>query len=430
MVPVRPNELTALEALQQISAGTLTSESLVAACLEWIEEREAIVGAWEFLSRDQALTAAGKIDRRAGTGPLRGIPVGVKDIFDTVDMPTSYGSPIYQEHRPPWDASCVAASRAAGAIALGKTVSTEFAFFHPGKTANPHNTAHTPGGSSSGSAAAVADCMVPLAFGSQTVGSTIRPASYCGIVGFKSSFGLINRTGMRPLAGTFDTVGLFARDVADIAHFASILARWPTLQIEGELETPPNVGICRTFEWSAADDDARIALATAARLASDAGATICETGLPPLYADVGEAQGLIVDFETAGSAAFELAHHRDQLSEKFVERAEAGLASSYDDYNSALSIVRAAQNELAAAMDGVDVLLCPSAPGEAPKGLEATGDPVFNRLGTALRGPCLNIPGLCGSSGLPVGVQLIGRMGDDRRVLAIGQWLHAVLRQE
>ena len=317
-----------------------------------------------------------------------------------------------------------------GAIALGKTVSTEFAYFHPGKTANPHNPAHTPGGSSSGSAAAVADHMVPLAFGSQTVGSTIRPASYCGIVGYKPSFGLLNLTGMRPLASTFDTVGLFARDVTDIAHFVSILARCPALRIKGDNDILPSIGICRTHEWAAANEDAQTALETAARMAADAGATIREIDLPPLYADVAEAQGLIVDFEAAGTAAFELAHHRDQLSEKFIERAEAGLAASYDDYNSALSVVKAAQKGLDAVMDGVDVLLCPSAPGEAPKGLEATGDPVFNRLGTALRGPCLNIPGLHGRTGLPVGVQLISRLGDDRRALAAGQWLQAILRQE
>lgn len=430
MASMGPNELTALEALEQVTAGTLTSEALVAACVERIEEREAIIGAWEHLSRDRALAAAREIDRGTGDGLLRGIPIAVKDIFDTVDMPTAYGSPIYQGHRPAWDASCVAASRIEGAIALGKTVSTEFAYFHPGKTANPHNPAHTPGGSSSGSAAAVADHMVPLAFGSQTVGSTIRPASYCGIVGYKPSFGLLNRTGMRPLASTFDTVGLFARDVADIAYFASIMARWPALRASSGSNAPLKLGICRTHEWPAADEDTQTALETAERLATDAGAAIREIDLPPLYADVAEAQGLIVDFETAGSAAFELAYHRDQLSEKFIERAEAGLAASYDDYNSALSVVKAAQNGLDAVMDGVDMLLCPSAPGEAPKGLDATGDPVFNRLGTALRAPCLNIPGLHGRSGLPVGVQLIGRVGDDRRALAAGQWLQAILRQE
>lgn len=430
MTSLRPNELTAIQALKQITTGALTSEALVASCLERIEEREATIGAWEYLSGDQALASACEIDRRTGSGLLRGIPIGVKDIFDTVDMPTAYGSPIYQGYCPPWDASCVAVSRAAEAVVLGKTVSTEFAYFHPGKTANPHNIAHTPGGSSSGSAAAVADHMVPLAFGSQTVGSTIRPASYCGIVGYKPSFGLINRTGMRPLAGTFDTVGLFARDVADIAYFASILARWPALYGEGNIDTPPCFGICQTHEWPAADEDTRTVLEMAGRLVADAGATIREIDLPLLYTDVADAQGLIVDFETAGSAAFELAHHRDQLSEKFIERSEAGLASSHDDYKSALSIVKAAQNGFDAAMDDVDVLLCPSAPGEAPKGLEATGDPVFNRIGTALKGPCLNIPGLCGRAGLPVGVQLIGRMGDDRRTLAAGQWLQAILRQE
>ena len=429
MATKQPNELTAIEALSRIRAGTLTSEALVAACLRRIEERESTIGAWNFLSPEQALDAARGSDKAASDGPLRGLPVAVKDIFDTVDMPTAYGSPIYEGYRPPFDASSVALARAAGGVILGKTVSTEFAYFKPGKTANPHNPAHTPGGSSSGSAAAVADFMTPLAFGSQTVGSIIRPASYCGVVGFKPSYSLIDRTGMRPLADTFDTVGVLTRSVPDAAYFVSVLSRRPTLRLDGELEAPPSIGVCRTHEWPAADADAAAALETAARLASDAGGQVRETVLPELFAVLGEAQGLIVDYETANSAAHELAFHRDNVSKSFLDRAEAGLAYTADQYDDALSVVARAQTGLDAAMDGVDVLLCPSSQGQAPEGLGTTGDPIFNRMGTALRAPCVNIPGLSGRSGLPVGVQVMGRMKDDRRTLAVGNWLHGILQR-
>ena len=429
MATKQPNELTAIEALSRIRAGTLTSEALVAACLRRIEERESTVGAWNFLSPEQALDAARGSDKAASDGPLRGLPVAVKDIFDTADMPTAYGSPIYEGYRPPFDASSVALARAAGGVILGKTVSTEFAYFKPGKTANPHNPAHTPGGSSSGSAAAVADFMTPLAFGSQTVGSIIRPASYCGVVGYKPSYSLIDRTGVRPLADTFDTVGVLTRSVPDAAYFVSVLSRRPTLRLDGELEAPPSIGVCRTHEWPAADEDATAALETAARLASDAGGQVRETVLPELFAVLGEAQGLIVDYETANSAAHELAFHRDNVSKSFLDRAEAGLAYTADQYDDALSVVARAQTGLDAAMDGVDVLLCPSSQGQAPEGLGTTGDPIFNRMGTALRAPCVNIPGLSGRSGLPVGVQVMGRMKDDRRTLAVGNWLHGILRR-
>lgn len=429
MATKQPNELTAIQALEQIQAGTLTSEALVASCLERIAEREDTVGAWHFFSAEQALDAARASDKDPSDGPLRGIPVAVKDIFDTVDMPTAYGSPIYEGHRPASDASCVASTRAAGGLVLGKTVTTEFALFTPGKTANPHDPAHTPGGSSSGSAAAVADFMAPLAFGSQTVGSVIRPASFCGVVGYKPSYGLIDRNGVRPLADTFDTVGVFARSVSDVAFFVSVLGRRPNLRLDGELETPPSIGLCRTHEWPAANEDTEAALETAARLTSDAGGRIREVTLPEPFEPLAEAQALVVDFEAANSAAYELAFRRDEVSKSFVARAEAGLAYTAEQYDDALSVIETARTHLDAAMDGLDVLLCPSAPGQAPEGLGATGDPIFSRLGTALRVPCVSIPGLSGSSGLPVGVQLMGRMKDDRRTLAVGNWLHGILRR-
>ena len=424
-----PCELSAIEALSRIRAGTLTSEVLVESCLQRIEEREDTVGAWQFLSPEQALAAARRSDQDAFDGPLRGIPVGAKDIFDTVDMPTTYGSPIYEGYCPQADASCVAQIRAAGGVLLGKTVTTEFAFFKPGKTTNPHNPTHTPGGSSSGSAAAVADFMVPLALGSQTVGSTLRPASYCGIVGYKPSFGYIDRTGVRTLAETFDTVGVFSRSVPDAAYFVSIISRRPSLCVDDKPSGSPSVGICQTYEWPAADEDARAVFETAAGLIDKAGGHLSEVTLPEEFRHLTDAQALIADFEAANSAAYELNSRRDSISKSYLERAETGLSYTEKQYDDALSVVTRAQNSFDAVMEGVDVLLCPSATGQAPEGLDATGNPIFNRLGTALKGPCVNIPGLSGHSGLPVGVQLIGRIKDDRQILATADWMHGILQR-
>src|SRR5436309_11351881 len=225
-----PLSLSVRDAAQEIAAGRLTAEALASACLDRIAAREAVVGAWHYLDPEAALAAARRRDAEPLRGPLHGIPIAVKDLIDTVDMPTGYGSPIYRDHRPAADASCVALARAAGAVVLGKTVTTEFAAFTPGKTANPRNPAHTPGGSSSGSAAAVADGMVPLAFGTQTAGSIIRPAAYCGCIGYKPSFGLINRAGVKPLADNLDTVGVLSRTVEDAAFFAGVLSERPALR--------------------------------------------------------------------------------------------------------------------------------------------------------------------------------------------------------
>src|SRR5215216_600925 len=247
-----PLSLSAREAAQQIAARRLSAEALVAACLDRIAAREAAVGAWHHLDREAALEAARQRDREAPRGPLHGLPIAVKDLIDTADMPTGYGSPIYQGHRPAADAACVALARSAGAVVLGKTVTTEFACFTPGKTANPHNLAHTPGGSSSGSAAAVAESMAPLAFGTQTAGSVIRPAAFCGIVGYKPSFGTIPRAGVKMLCDSLDTVGTMARNVADAAFFAGVIAGRPELRDVAPSEAPPRFGLYRTPMWDEA----------------------------------------------------------------------------------------------------------------------------------------------------------------------------------
>src|SRR5438876_10185853 len=237
-----PLSLSARDAAREIAAGRLSATTLVAACFERIAAREPVVGAWHYLDREAALAAARQRDASPPTGPLHGVPIAVKDLIETADMPTGYGSAIYEGHRPAADAACVALARAAGAVVLGKTVTTEFACFTAGKTANPRNPAHTPGGSSSGSAAAVADGMVPLALGTQTAGSVIRPASFCGVVGYKPSFGVIARAGVKPLADSLDTIGTMARDVADAAFFAGILGGRPALRDVAFPPAPPRFG--------------------------------------------------------------------------------------------------------------------------------------------------------------------------------------------
>lgn len=407
---------TALEAARRIADGSLTCEALTRQCLERIAEREPAVQAWQHLDPDAALEAARRIDR-SGSGPLKGLPVGVKDIIDTADMPTGYGSPIYEGHRPPRDAACVALGRQGGALMLGKTVTTEFAYFQPGKTRNPHDPGRTPGGSSSGSAAAVADGMVPLAFGTQTAGSVIRPASFCGCVGYKPSFGLIDRTGVRPFADSLDTVGVFARTVEDAAFFAAVLSGRPKLRI-ADNDFRPRIGLCRTYEWEAAGPATRAALDDAAHCLSAAGLHVHEVVLPERWRGLSDAQKTIMAYEGARSCAPERLRVPDRVSVKLQEILAIGATLSPDTYDSARALAEEARAGLAEAFGGVDVLLVPSAPGEAPEGSDATGDPVFSRVWTLLGVPCVTVPGLTGGAGMPVGIQLVGRLGDDTRVLA------------
>jgi Asp-tRNA(Asn)/Glu-tRNA(Gln) amidotransferase A subunit family amidase len=408
--------LTALEAARRIADGSLTSEALVRACLDRIGEREPLVQAWQHLDMDAALNMARHLDQ-FGSGPLKGIPIGVKDIIDTADLPTGYGSPLYETFRPPRDAACVALARHAGALILGKTVTTEFAYFQPGKTRNPHDPDRTPGGSSSGSAAAVASGMVPLAFGTQTAGSIIRPASFCGCVGYRPTFGLIDRTGVRPFADSLDTVGVFATTVGDAAFFASVIAGRPNLRIADEAFRP-RIGLTRTHAWEVAEPASATALDEAAARLRAAGLEVREVALPDRWRGLLEAQKTIMAFDAARSHAPEMLTASDRLGAKLRELLEAGALIAPEDYDAARALVAEARTGFSDVVDGLDVLLTLSAPGEAPEGLGATGDPIFNRIWTALGVPCISVPGLTGLSGMPVGVQVVGRWGDDQRMLA------------
>jgi len=413
-----PLSLSARDAAQEIAAGRLSAVALVAACLDRIAAREAVVGAWHHLDRDAALAAARRCDASAPSGPLHGIPIAVKDLVDTSDMPTGYGSAIYEGHRPVADAACVALARAAGAIILGKTVTTEFACFTAGKTANPRDPAHTPGGSSSGSAAAVADGMVPLALGTQTAGSVIRPASYCGVVGFKPSFGVIPRAGVKPLADSLDTIGTMARNVADAAFLAGVLSGRPALRAVAMPATPPHFGFYRTPMWENAEPSTAAALDHARAALDRAGAGVAEIAVPPEHRGLTAAQETIMGFELVRGLAYERLEHSAELSPRLAQQLDAGMSVGADAYDAARAETAAARERLDRFFGQCEAMLAPAAPGEAPAGLGYTGDPVFNRMWTLLGVPCVTLPAIRGDSGLPTGIQLIGRPGHDAQLMA------------
>ncbi len=417
--------LNAWEAAEAIASGNLTSEALVRACLERIDERDPAIAAWTHLDPEQALAQARDRDRAPASGPLHGVPVGIKDIIDTADMPTTYGSPIYAAHQTAWDAACVALLRQAGAVVMGKTVSTEFAMYEPGKTANPHNPAHTPGGSSSGSAAAVAAEMVPLALGSQTAGSIVRPASFCGVVGYKPTHSDFSLAGIKLLSQTLDTLGGFARCVQDLALLrAALMGSPPQLTA---LTEPPRIGLCRTPQWPQATAATQEAVEMAARRFADAGAQVEEVTLPAEFDGLVEAQTTVQIFEGVRCCAYELTQRRDQLSPSTQQLLKPGERLSYTEYKAALQLAETCRRALPAAFAAHDVLLVPSAPGEAPAGLGATGNPLFNRMWTLLHTPVISLPGLSGPQGLPVGVQAVGPLGADDHLLAVAAWMHPQL---
>ena len=386
------NRLSATEAARKLAAREITAVALLSDCLERIAEREPAVHAWTCVDADGAMQRARVLDSQVPTGLLHGLPIAVKDLFDTFDMPTCYGSPIYANHRPQADAASVALARAAGAIVVGKTVTTEFATFHPGPTCNPRNPKHTPGGSSSGSAAAVADGMVPLAFGTQTAGSIVRPAAYCGVVGYKPTYGTINRVGVKMISDTLDTVGALARTVPDAALFVAALSDRRELLIERLQAGAPRVGLCRTYEWDRAGPATVAIFEDAARRLREAGATVRDIALPPPFAGLAEAQLAVMVREVAQSLSHEWHVHREGLSGEMIAMIEAGLAVSPGRYDAARTLARSCRAALADVFADIDVVLAPSAAGEAPEGIQATGDPLFNRMWTLLHVPCVHVP--------------------------------------
>ncbi len=414
--------LGAAEAVELLSRGAITAEALARACLERIAAEEPRVGAWEFLDPELALARARRIDAAGRPGPLRGLPVGVKDIIDTADMPTARGSALFAGRRPAEDAACVAALRRAGGLVLGKTVTTELAYFTPGKTRNPRDPSRTPGGSSSGSAAAVAAGMVPAALGTQTAGSIIRPASFCGVVGFKPSHGLFSLAGVSPFAPSLDTLGLLARSAADLPLLA--LALGADLAHPAP-PRPPRIGLCRTEGWAAAAPESRAAVEGGAERLRAAGADVAQADDGP-FRGLTEAQRTVMAFEAAEALA-ELRPQLARLGPELQEILRQGEATPRAAYDEARARAEAARRRLPELFGRFDVLLTASAPGEAPEGLASTGDPALNRIWTLLGLPCVSLPCAEGPHGLPVGVQLVGSPGGDAALLAAAGWAEGVL---
>lgn len=415
---------------REITAGRLTAEALLRGYLDRIAEREPDVQAWAWLDPQQALAAAQAVDATSAPGLLRGMPIGIKDVIDTADMPTAYGSPIYEGHRPVADAAVVAAIRNAGGIVPGKNVTCEFAGGLPSRTRNPLNPAHTPGGSSAGSAAAVAAGMVPAALGTQTAGSIVRPASFCGVVGYKPSYGLINRAGMKPLSESVDTIGTFTATVDDAAWLVAAISERPELADISTPVRPPRLALCRTDKWSVADADGQRALELAAKLLARAGAEIVDTELPFACATAMEAGMNMIATDARRAFGHELRTTPDLLSQKmrdFVAMGEAGTSTRYDAAQQLLAGQRAQLD--AEIFSRFDAILTLSAPGEAPRDLTITGNASFNFVWTLMHGPCINVPGLAGQSGMPVGIQLAGKRGSDAGLLRVAHWVEQRLRQ-
>jgi Asp-tRNA(Asn)/Glu-tRNA(Gln) amidotransferase A subunit family amidase len=420
------NQLSAADAVSRLSSGALTAEALTRDCLDRMAER-ASVKAWTNLDPDHALAQARAADRAGRPGLLAGLPIGVKDVIDTFDMPTQHGSSIYKGNRPFADAACVALTRMAGGTILGKTVTTEFANRFPGATVHPHNPGHTPGGSSSGSAAGVADFQVPLGFGTQTGGSTIRPAAFCGVVGYKPSFGEFSRVGIKLQCQNLDTLGLICRNLDDIALMRAVLIEMPHRTID-RAAGAPRIGVCRTPLWDVADGVTHALIEGTAGRLSAAGAAVVEVEFAAPFRDIAAYHQRVFYYEAAHNYAYEHIEHRDQVSQVLLDTVlDPGAAIPLADYIEALEVAEAFRAHLDDLFREVDVLLTPSAPGEAPEGLGSTGNSAFNSTWTLSWAPCVTLPAGTGPKGLPLGVQLVGPRFADEKLLDAAAWVEAKL---
>ncbi len=417
------NLLSATEAAARIAAGDITSEALVADCLARIEARDGALRAWAFVDPELALAEARSRDAAvAPLGPLHGVPVGIKDVLDTKDMPTEYGSEIYRGYRPAADSACVAALRRAGAVLIGKTTTTQFASPIPVGVRNPHDTDRTPGVSSSGSAAAVADFMVPLANGTQTGGSVILPAAFCGVVGYKASLDGLDRSGIAGLKRSLDTLGLFARTVEDIALVYTAVTGEP-VRTSGR----PRVGLCRTPMWDEAEPCAQEALERAGAALSAAGYEVDDIDLPPPLHGIEGPFRVISNYEGKRALASEYRDHMDLINDWIRETGESDW--SHDDYATALAAAEDARNAMSALYDDYPVILTPSTSGEAPADLVSPTMSSFNRMWTLMHGPTITLPTATGPAGMPVGVQLAARPGDDAALIARTAGIYEILTE-
>ncbi len=423
-----PCTMSARALATAIALGETSAEAIAAAHLERIAEREPEVQAFAHTNPEQSLAQAREIDNRAGVGMLRGVPFGVKDIIDTHDMPTEHGSPIHKGRQPTADAACVAYARERGGVLLGKTVTTEFAHVSPNQTRNPHNPAHTPGGSSSGSAAAVAAGMVAWSFGTQTAGSVIRPAAYCGVVGYKPSYGEINVEGVHGNVRSFDTIGIMARAVEDLPLIRAAVTTESVVDITPPAISSLKIGLCRTPYWDQACPATQAHVTAAAQRLERAGATVSDFALPKGFEAFEGAIRRVAGYEFAGAMAWERLNRKAQLSDALLHgRVRDGLGVTLEEYRSALAGLGIYRAQTAIASHDLDLLICPSAPGEAPEGLQATGSAVLNGLWTSLHLPCVTLPLFHGPKGLPIGLQLVGHFGQDPRLLSAATAIKACL---
>ena len=426
--PLGNNSLTAAEAGRLLDAGKLTSEELVGDCLERIAAREPVVKAWDHIDPEHALAQARLLDRTPRRSALHGVPVGIKDIFDTEDMPTAHGFRPYHGRRWGVDSRCVGQLRAAGMVILGKTVTTEFACPLPRQTTNPHDPTRTPGVSSSGSAAAVADYMVPVANGSQTGGSVISPSSNCGVYGFKASLDGIDRTGLRHCKASIDTIGLFARSVEDLI----VLRGVQTGRQSGPLpdrDQKLRVGVVRTSKWDIVSPDMQAVLENVAGLVEKAGAVVTDVTLPHRFDEIVPDFSIVNGWEAVETLALEIRDHLDDFNSHNRARVEFVRGLTREDYERASLNLGQARKEMDALMIDYDVLISPSEVSEAPVGLDKVHSANFARLWTQMYTPSVNLPLFVGVHGMPLGFQVIGRKDHDAETLGCAAWIDARLRE-
>jgi Asp-tRNA(Asn)/Glu-tRNA(Gln) amidotransferase A subunit family amidase len=444
--PGSANLLSARDAREAIGRGLLSSEELIEACFARIDELEDEIGAWTQLDKALAMEQARAADdirfRGKPMGALHGLPVGIKDIIDTADYPTERGTVLHQGRRPERDATLVSLLKEAGAVILGKTVSTELAVYAPGKTRNPHNPEHTPGGSSSGSAAAVSAAMVPFAVGTQTNGSVIRPAAYCGVYGFKPSFARISRHGVMTQSPPLDTIGLFARSLDDLAMIADVLMRFdaqdeamtpvapPSIAtvLAEEVPANPHFAFVRTPAWGQVEAITKDGFRELIEEVNERQEkTVDIFDLPPAFDELHEDHRKVMEADLARNFADEYSRGKEDLSAVLREMIERGQQVSTSDYDKAIAKKADYDALLQEILDEYDAIMTPATPGPAPAGLEATGSPVMNTIWTFCGTPALNVPLLQSPEGLPIGVQVVGARDDDARLFHTARWLLDIL---
>ena len=419
------NELSLKEVSHLIQSGTVQPRDLVSDCIASIALCEEELNAFTTFDPERVFDQLTEVERQGNKSALFGIPVGIKDIMETAGMRTTMGSKIYRDHVPQRDAVCVSMLKIAGALVAGKTETTEFAYYYPGRTRNPHALDHTPGGSSMGSAAAVSKMMIPLALGTQTAGSVIRPAAYCGVTGYKASHGSFSLAGVCGFAQSLDTLGFFVRKVEDLTTVRHTLSGAPAeiLPLFGRIRA----ALVKTPHWKMADVNQQQLIEDVCRHLQGHQIEISEIDVGPSDGALTQAQITIMSYEGCRSLSAEYANFPHLLSDQIKALIEQGQQTTYTAYLEAIELGNIWQKKMRSVFEDYDVLITPSAPGEAPRGLDNTGDPIFNRVWTLLKVPCIHLPVAFGPNGLPLGVQLIGAFNQDDHLICIANHIQGIL---